>query len=531
MSIPLSKVISVNPRVLSNGVQGLNFNGLFLTKSDVVPVDTLLTFGNASEVAEYFGYESAQYKAALSYFNGYENSFSKPRGCFFFRHVYKDAAAYLRGAPNDDAAAQLTDLNKISNGYIDIYLGPDKLEISGIDFSKCASLSDAATVLQDCINDAGLENSNEVWTKAKVRYSAQTRAFTITAGVVGNEIAVDHAVGPVAQIMRLDKISGGILSRGCAERSYMQTMDKAYAETGNFATYATIEEVSLAAEAEELAQWANNKFSEGALFLYVWHTSDVSLSADDDVLLKSTVGYATVGDAVVVNAGAGRAIAERFIKSEPQGVCGVYGDSRYAAFIMGAVACIDWNQPNASITFAFKSQSGLPANVSDVETYRTVSDLKLTLLGDFASRNDSFKFTANAQVFGNYNFIDTYVNAAWLVDKLQTKIASSFVNSARIGYDAAGRALIAAFSKPVFQQALLNGVITSGLTLSTDQKEILKQEAGIDISTELSSNGYYLQVLDADTDTRNKRASPPCRLWYTYSGAVHSLNIAATAVV
>ncbi|MDQ9894813.1 DUF3383 family protein, partial [Acinetobacter baumannii] len=78
--IPLSKVISVQPRVLSNGVQGLNFNGLFLTKSDVVPVDTLLTFGNASEVAEYFGYESAQYKAALSYFNGYENSFSKPRG-------------------------------------------------------------------------------------------------------------------------------------------------------------------------------------------------------------------------------------------------------------------------------------------------------------------------------------------------------------------------------------------------------------------------------------------------------------------
>ena len=47
MSIPLSKVISVQPRVLSNGVQGLNFNGLFLTKSDVVPVDTLLTFGNA----------------------------------------------------------------------------------------------------------------------------------------------------------------------------------------------------------------------------------------------------------------------------------------------------------------------------------------------------------------------------------------------------------------------------------------------------------------------------------------------------
>ncbi len=531
MSIPINYIVNVKPRVLSSGVKGLNFNGLFLTKSNVVPTNTLLNFGNATEVADYFGYESQEYKASLAYFNGYTNSFGKPKGCFFFRHVYKDAPAFVRGAPCVDPAALLSDLTKVTSGSFDLRLGPDTLTIDGIDFSNSKSLSECAQYLQDCINDAGLDADNDIWAHAKVRYSSQTRAFVIIAGVVGSEITVDYAGGQIADLLGMSKDANGILSRGAYERTYSETMDKAYSLTGNFATYATIEEISSTAEADELAAWANNKYSDGALFLYVWHTSDISLNSDDTALHQSTVGYATVGDAVVVNAGAGRAIAERFIRDEPEGVAGVYGDSRYAAFLMGAVASIDWNQPNATITFAFKSQGGLPANVTDEQTYRKLSELKLTFLGDFAARNDNFRFTANACVFGSYKYIDTYVNAAWLVDKLQTKIADNFVHAGRVGYDDAGIALISAFCKSVFDQATANGVITPGLAISESQKEILKQEAGADISADLSNNGYHLQVLSANDDTRSQRASPPCRLWYTYSGAVHSLNIAATAVV
>ncbi len=530
MSIPLTQIINVTPRVLSSGVKGLNFNGLFLTKSNLVPTNTLLNFGNAAEVGEYFGYEAPEYKAAMSYFNGYLNSFSKPKGCFFFRHVHKDVAAFVRGAPTD-AAALLTELVKVKAGSLNLLLGPEPLTLNGLDFSTSKSLSECATVLQDAINDAGLDNDSDVWAKAKVRFSSQANAFVITAGVVGNEVTVDYATGQLADLLGMSKEAKGILSRGAYERTYTETMDKAYSLTGNFATYATIEEISTISDAEELAAWANNKYNEGALFLYVWHTSDISLNSDDSATQQSTVGYATVGDAVVVNAGAGRAIAERFIKDAPEGVAGIYGDSRYPAFIMGAIASIDWNLPNATITLAFKSQAGLPANVTDEETYRKLTALNLTFLGDFAARNDNFRFTVNATVFGSYKYIDTYINAAWLVDKLQTKIADNFTNTSRVGYDEAGLALISAFCKGVFEMAVLNGVITKGLALSPAQKEILKQEAGKDISTDLTNNGYHLQVLEANDDTRAQRTSPPCRLWYTYSGAVHSLNIAATAVV
>ena len=55
MAIPASEIVSITPRVLKGGGSELVFNGLFLTCSNIAPVDTLLSFTSATEVAEYFG--------------------------------------------------------------------------------------------------------------------------------------------------------------------------------------------------------------------------------------------------------------------------------------------------------------------------------------------------------------------------------------------------------------------------------------------------------------------------------------------
>ena len=46
------------------------------------------------------------------------------------------------------------------------------------------------------------------------------------------------------------------------------------------------------------------------------------------------------------------------------GTAGVYGAVEYAAFLMGAIASIDWDRTNGAITLAYKAQSGLAANVA-----------------------------------------------------------------------------------------------------------------------------------------------------------------------
>ena len=80
MSIPASQIVQVNPRLLTPGGTDLEFNGLLLSGSDFIPSSQLvLPFPDADSVGEYFGMESDEYKAAAIYFQGYNNSFKKPR--------------------------------------------------------------------------------------------------------------------------------------------------------------------------------------------------------------------------------------------------------------------------------------------------------------------------------------------------------------------------------------------------------------------------------------------------------------------
>lgn len=531
MAVPLSKLVLITPRVLTAGINGLNFNGLFLTTSDQVPVDTLLTFSSAGAVGEYFGYTSAQYRTATVYFNGYDNSLTKPSTCFFYRHVASDAPAFVRGSQSPNYEKMLLNLRKVTNGTLHMTIGPEELQLEGVDLSGCNSHSDVAQVLEDAINDAGYEHDIPAWEKARVRWSSLTKTFQFSAGVAGPGVPVDYGVGPLADLLRISHESNAVLSHGAAARTWSETLDNVLTHTGNFVSYGTIEEITSLQEAESLASWANNKFNEGSQFLYVWHTSDVTLDDSATSALNSTLGTARTGRATVAIAGSGREIAEAFKDAQWQGVAGVYGDSRYAAFIMGAVASIDWNQPGSTITFAMKTQSGLEANINDVNTWETLDELKLTGIANYAARNDNFKLSTHGKMFGSFRFIDTYVNSTWLNNQLQTRLADGFTKAGRVAYNQTGMSLIRAWCQPVFDQARMCGVIDTGVKLDAGQKNQLMNEAGRDISTELSNNGYYMLIGEATSTQRASRESPPCQVWYTYGGSVHSLVVPVTAVV
>lgn len=530
MAIPASEIVSITPRVLKGGGSELAFNGLFLTRSSVAPVDTLLSFTSATEVADYFGYDSNEHRGATSYFNGYDNSLTKPSTLFVFRHVKKDVAPYLRGAPAADVAALLNNLRSIANGSLSVVLGPDTLVLEGLDFSRISALSDCAQILQDAINDAGHDNEIEAWEQATVTYSSLTRAFTITLGVTGPEMMVDYAQGGLADVLGLSQARGAILSRGALGRTYYETLDAAFAKTGNFATYTTCEEVTDLEEAKSLASWASDQYNAANQFLYLFYTTDSSLNPDSTATANSTIGLAKVGSATVVNALAGRTIAEHFISAAYEGVAGIYGGVEYAAFYMGVAASIDWNSTAATVTFAFKSQAGLEANVNDAAMARTLDELKLSYIGNYATRNDNFVFSMHGKMYGAYGYIDLYVNSIWLNDALQVALMGFMKNTGRVPYNSTGMALLNAACLPTIQRGIQNGVIETGVAIDDATKSLLAREAGDDISTDLTNNGYKLIINAPDAATRQNRESPEMKLWYTYGGAVHKLSMTATAM-
>ena len=206
-------------------------------------------------------------------------------------------------------------------------------------------------------------------------------------------------------------------------------------------------------------------------------------------------------------------------------------NAKMASFIMGVTASIAWDQANSTITYAFKHLSGVGATVENTSQANALDGHKVNYMGNFATRNDNFILSYNGSMLGEWDWIDTYINAVWLCNALQVQLMAMFETANRIPYTEAGYSLIRANCKDIIERALNNGVIDVGVNMSNAQKAELTRLLGADYSQEIYTNGYFLQIVDATASIRQQRKTPSMNLVYTYGGSVHKLVVPATAVV
>ena len=505
MPISASQIVQVNPRLLTPGGADLEFNGLLLSASPLIPSSQLvLPFPDPESVGDYFGLESPEYAAAVVYFLGYNNSFKKPRVLYVARRVAEAAAPFIRGGSFGALPAQtLARLKTVTDGSLTLTLGAYTGNLAGLDFSAANALSDVAQTLQTAVRAESA--GGEAWTAATVAYSSLHDAFTITGGDTGAASGVSYAAGTAADALRLTEAGGAVLSPGLDALSHAANMEAILDLTENFVCFTTVAQPTQE-DALALAQWASGK---GVAYLYIYW--------DNDPKLLQPNNTATIAAALqAADAGA---------------TCGVWDSLDYAAMIMGTAASIDWDRRNGTITFAFKSQDGLAANVITGTDATNLRAQNMNFMGDYATRNDQFVFLYPGGMFGSWTWIDTYLNAIRLNNALQTACMAGFEQTPRVPYTDEGYALIRAWMQDPVNRALHSGIIDTGVTLSQSQKAELTREAGRDISGELFTDGYVIQVDDPAPAVRQKRESPEISLWYTYGGSVHRLDIASTAVV
>ncbi len=224
-------------------------------------------------------------------------------------------------------------------------------------------------------------------------------------------------------------------------------------------------------------------------------------------------------------------IAAALNEANAGATAGVYGSSVYAAFICGVAASIDWERTQGTITFAFKAQDGLAANVQTGTAALNLEKNLMNYMGNWATRNDQFIFLYPGKMWGSWAWIDTYLNAVWLNNALQVAIMNGLTQSPRTPYNDQGYSLVRAWCLDPINRPINLGVIDSGVTLSEAQKAQIAVEAGNrDISGDLYANGYYLLVQDPAASVRVTRDSPECSLWYTYGGSIHRITLASTVL-
>lgn len=499
MAIPISKIVEINPRVIKAGSQELEIAGLFLSENELTPYPVLKAYASKDAVGEYYGLDSLEYAAASHYFQGYDNSFKKPSIIYFAKRVKEPLAGKLFGAN----CYSLQNLQKITSGGFTISVDGTPETVTGLDFSSAATYSDISALLAAKI------------TGVTVVYNSNSNSLTITSNTTGANSAVSVATDGVtvpalntdtATALGFTAASGALMSQGSAALTPTANMQAIANQSTNWVTFTTLTEAT-DDEIKEFAEWNNSNPVE---FLYLPWQSSKALETNGEGTL--------VGDLQAANY---------------EGFALHYAPNVYTSTLVQSIAAsVDWDRQRGVVSYSLRKQTGLAASVTDDATATALLNNNVNFYGRYAARSTDFSLYYDAKMFsGNYGFIDTYINMIWLKNVMQISLVNGLTSIGRTPYNDIGYTQIYAWLNDPITRALRNGVIDAGVVLSESQKAQLYAEAGEDISTELFTNGYYIQVLDPGAAARVNRDSPIINVWYTYGGSVNRLVVPLTAVL
>jgi hypothetical protein len=200
-----------------------------------------------------------------------------------------------------------------------------------------------------------------------------------------------------------------------------------------------------------------------------------------------------------------------------------------AAFLMGAIASLDFNARNGRATMAFRTGSVL-AGV----TNQTIGDNLIAngynFIGSYATANDEFTFFYPGAISGKFAWIDSWVGQVWLANALQLALMTLLTEVGQVPYNADGYALIEAAMDDPVQRALNFGAIRSGVSLSALQQAEIDNAAGGKVSDVVEQRGWFIKIEDPGATVRASRGSPVIHLWYTDGQSVQKVSLASVMV-
>ena len=530
-------------------------------------------------VSDYFGGTSDEATAADTYFLGFDNSTKKPASVLISQYPSSAVSAWLRGGPLGLTLAQVKALTAftltvVSNGTSNT---SGSIVLSGAtSYSDAAAIMLAAftlpvfTITYDSIPGAFVFTSTTTGVNSTMDYvksiDATATACTSLSTVltIGGTITGSFQVGDVVSgtdsthslpagctivnqltgttglagtytisaaatpsnlsscavtsrgysgamdtTLKLNAATGAILSQGAAASTPSTAMDLVVARTTNWATFTTLFNPDATGNTNKMlfTDWCND---QGNRYAYLGWDPDITPT-------QSTNASTSMGQLLIANGGSGTSLLYAPTVEKAVMVCG-----------MGA--SIDFEEKNGRINFAFRSQSGMTADVTDETIANNLLANGYNFYGTYATGNDQFTFLYNGSISGQYKWLNTYLYQIWMNNAFQLALMSMLTTMKSIPYNASGYAVIRAWLMDPINAALNFGSIQPGVTLSAGQISAVNSSAGLAIDETLSKQGWYLQILDATAQVRGNRGTPPMKFFYMDGGDVNEINLASIEV-
>jgi hypothetical protein len=461
---------------------------LYLTQSDDITLeDRVKVYTSLSGVAEDFATTSDVYKAAQVYFS----QSPYPRNFLVGRHNEAVTSAILEGS-STDVDTTLATWNAISDGEFAITVDGTPQDVTGLDFSLDASMTEIAAAI-----DAGLSGASCAW---------DTDHFLITSATTGasSTLTVTSAVsgGAGTDISSLmgteDGDAGLVLGQGGVAETIAESLDAIVAVDPSFTFVCEDTNMKDTDKVKDIAAWC--------LANRVYIAS--SNSAQSNVL-TATAGT-IFNDLYVAQNG------------NAMGVWSATNDYKHVS-AAARFSSVNFTQANSLITLNMKV---LPTCTPDGLTTTQVQKLGEQNVNRYVTRSGVPMFE-NGKTFSNDWWADTKYWTIWFENACLTAIFNLLYGSAKVPQTETGMTILKSAIERICEEGVRNGGIAAG-KLNDAVTNDIRQTTGNESFDGLLPTGYFVYsepMANQDPSDRTQRKATPIKVWLKGSGAIQEVDI------
>lgn len=461
MSISITRYVDITSGVGAGGaVPQRELIGRIFTDNPKVPVDALITFDDASDVAAYFGAGSEEYARAAFYFAFISKSITAPKKIGYARWAKSASVARIYGAKVTSALSVFT---AITSGTMTLNVGGTSAVLTGVNLSAAASYTDVATALQTAIRAAG----GAVFTSATVTYDATAGVFNFVASGTGNNAISITAPGTLAGPLGWAS-TAAVFSPGVVAVSAVTALAALTQSNNDFGSFCFLTGALTDADISAVSAWnATNNVD----FVFCARVTSANAAA----LSAANIGNA--GTALVL-----APVSTEYDEMMP----------------MIVLAATDYTH-RASVQNYMFQVANLTAKVTTDADANLYDGLRVNYYGVTQTAGKNILFFQRGILLGGITApvdINTYANEIWLKDAATAALMSLLLAMPRIPANAEGRAQVLAILQDPIDRALFNGTISVGKSLTTQQKLFVGQMSGDpDAWHQVQDAGWWLDAV------------------------------------
>ena len=475
MPIPFNRYVMITSGVGGGGeVARRDLIARFYTTDADLPTGTVMEFRDAESVGDFFGTDSEEFLRSQFYFGFTSKLITRPSLISFYRWVDSAAAATIYGGRH----ALLTALQAVTSGTFDLTIGDSTQSVTALDFSSATDLSDIAATLQERIRTL----SGSEFNGATVTFNAGRDRFELVAGATGaNAISTSAGSSDDAadSLGLLSDTMGVIFSAGADEQTITEALSQSVQISNNFGSFAFIPELTQE-QVVEAATWNNGQNN-----LFQYH---VPISAAN----ASAYSMALIG------------LSGTAITLDPE------VDGEWPELLpMAVLASTDYTRRNSTQNYMFQVANLTPSvrTQSDADLY---DGQRINYYGETQTAGQFRRFYQRGVLTGDPATvpvdIGVYSNEQWLKDDAGARIMSVLLSQSSVPANQTGRGEMLAIIQSTIDQAVLNGTIQTGTTITDTQRLFITERSGDELAyQQVQTIGYWINAEIQRTTTTDGR--------------------------